>query len=383
MKRRNGLRRPSGFTLIELLVVIAIIAILIALLLPAVQKVREAAQSSQCRNNLKQLALACHNYHDVHQRFPPGGNYNPPDALAALGGNEGGYRAGRGSWLFLILPYTEQEGSYNPVAFYLSLPWMPEASASNPPPNWYSWPEPQKWAVRNGAGLYDVISGWCADKGTPHLIKATRFPLLRCPSDPYKGPAGEEATVCNYVGNSGPNCIPFDDGCPDVSFTANCSNAAWGFSYVDADRTTDSSKVRGLFNWGGARIRLADVPDGTSNTLLIGETLPGENSRAQEMLGDDQGGWVGAKTFVNQGWTIIPINHFTPYVDPGGDPCVNGFQNASNYQVSTGFKSRHPGGANFALCDGSVRFLSQFINMQTYQYLGARNDGRVFPTTDY
>jgi prepilin-type N-terminal cleavage/methylation domain-containing protein/prepilin-type processing-associated H-X9-DG protein len=372
--RRSQAGKPDlrpGFTLIELLVVIAIIGVLMALLLPAVQKVREAAARVKCANNLKQLALGCAMYHNNFEVFPPGGNYNPPDALLTLGGNEGGYRAGRGSWLFLILPYIEQSNSYNPISFYLAIALLPNAG-----PQWYSYPEPEKWARRSGAGLYDVITGWCLDKNVPHLIDTGHFPLFRCPSDPYTA-AGLEPVICNYVGNTGPDCNY--ETCPNANFTANCTNAAWGFSFLDGDRSTDPSKVRGIFNWGGARIRLSDVTDGASNTLLIGETLPGENARAQEML--DQGGWVGAKSHVNQGWTIIPINHFTP--NPSTDACdVNAFVNLWNYGVSTGFKSRHTGGVNFALADGSVRFISQYINMQTYQYLGDRNDGRVSPTSD-
>jgi prepilin-type N-terminal cleavage/methylation domain-containing protein/prepilin-type processing-associated H-X9-DG protein len=372
MNRKSHCGRQVGFTLIELLVVIAIIGVLIALLLPAVQKVREAANRMKCSNHLKQLALGCVMYHTDHDRFPPGGNHNPPDALLALGGNEGSYRAGRGSWIFLILPYIEQNNSYDPISFYLAVPWHENAGSS-----WYSYPEPERWARRSGAGLYDVITDWCVDRGRPHLINAGSFPIFRCPSDSYTA-ARMEPLICNYVGNSGPNCN--NETCPNANFTANCTNASWGFSYLNGDRTTDAGKVRGIFNWGGARIRIGDIPDGTSNTLLIGETLPGENARAQEML--PQGGWVGSKTHVNQGWTIIPINHFTP--NPSTEPCdATAFQNIWNYGVSTGFKSRHTGGVNFALCDGSVRFISQYIDMQTYQYLGARNDGRVLPTSDY
>src|SRR6202045_2083790 len=96
----------KAFTLIELLVVIAIIGVLIALLLPAVQKVREAANRMKCTNNLKQLALASHGYQDAYRQFPPGGYWNPPDRANAI-------RADRGSWLFLILPYIEQDTVYN------------------------------------------------------------------------------------------------------------------------------------------------------------------------------------------------------------------------------------------------------------------------------
>ena len=134
-----------------------------------------------------------------------------------------------------------------------------------------------------------------------------------------------------------------------------------------------------MFNWGGAVIKIASVKDGTSNTLFIGETLPGENARVNEMI--DQQGWVDAKSWVNLGYTSIPINTFTPDQNYGSDACTvgNPFRNAGNYAVSQGFKSQHSGGANFAMVDGSVRFVSQYINMETYVYLSGRNDGRVIP----
>jgi prepilin-type processing-associated H-X9-DG protein len=131
-----------------------------------------------------------------------------------------------------------------------------------------------------------------------------------------------------------------------------------------------------MFNWGGVTLKIADITDGTTNQLLVGEILMGESARVNEML--SQQGWVDAKSWVNLGYTNIPINHFTP--ETSTCTAANAFRNANNYAVSLGYKSRHAGGVNFAFCDGSVRFLSQFISQETYTYLSWRNDGRVVPT---
>jgi len=381
-------RPPSrpAFTLIELLVVIAIIAILIGMLLPAVQKVREAAARSKCANNLHQLAVACHNYESSYGFYPRGGNYNPfgaidsasPDFAVATAAGNPTYRASRGSWLFLVLPYIEQTALWDPMIFYLSMPIAPQQA------NWNTLPPPDKWAARPGASVHDVASGIAANNGQPNPFHQTIVPILRCPSDGWRpdpsiyGTSWSsqelQALSCHYVGVYGPHC-PFEN-CPGFNFTANCSNAAWGLNGSDPERSTDAGRVYGMFNWGGILLKVADVTDGTSNTLFIGETLPGENARVDEMLA--QQGWIDAKSWVNLGYTNIPINYFTPFHDPNANPCGGDpFHNADNYAVSQGYKSRHTGGVNFAMVDGSVRFVSQYINMEPYVDRSRRNDGQT------
>jgi prepilin-type processing-associated H-X9-DG protein len=228
--------------------------------------------------------------------------------------------------------------------------------------------------------MHDIASGMAALTGLPNPFRTNPIKGFRCPSDNYAAPSGLQGLVCNYVGVYGPSC-PFENCGAQFTFRGNCTNAAWGLSGVGDERTaTDSSRVLGMFNWGGVILRIADVTDGTTNTLLVGEILMGESARVNEML--SQQGWVDAKSWVNLGYTNIPINHFTPQ-DPGRTSCSgtsNPMLSSGNYAVSLGFKSRHPGGVNFAFCDGSVRFISQFINQETYTYLSSRADGRVVPT---
>jgi prepilin-type N-terminal cleavage/methylation domain-containing protein/prepilin-type processing-associated H-X9-DG protein len=323
-------RRRHGFTLIELLVVIAIIAVLIGLLLPAVQKVKEAANRATCANNLKQLALACHNYHDVHGYLPPGGRFHPP----------GDPRYSHGGWTVYILPFMEQENLFRQIP-NLGMPY--------------------KDAIREA-----IAAG----------ILPAKLPYLRCPSDPDV----PELPVTNYTGNQGPQCWrgmcgaandPHQKFCngtsDDLPRPLNPRTYPGYTASANLGRTLDGSQVRGMFGTWGPRLSLKSATDGTSSTLLLGEMLPGENQ-----MRDNHWASTGPRRAVT---TIIPINYHTDYL--GADGCTAApLRYYANANVADGFRSWHSGGANFALADGSVRFLSQTIDHQTFQYLGCRNDGQ-------
>jgi len=336
---------PKGFTLVELLVVIAIIGILIALLLPAVQAAREAARRGQCLNNLKQLALGCLNFESTKGAFPRG---NAVSGTFPDGDNT--------SWMFQALAYTEQSSLYQQV----------------------------------------VATGSLANAVSQGVLPA-RTPLARCPSDGWQL---TDARLHNYVGCTGPQCNNPPGGC-DSPFQLHCNgqvgsgvdappalvppthvgygpSASWG-------NTDDPSLVRGMFSRGGAKIRVCDVTDGTSNTLLLGEILVEfcEFQRYNSTTGQDPG-WAGGNS-VAQGQTIQPINWRIDSVPVSTSPpnpwscsACTGDPNHClwNWSVTWGFKSRHPGGVNFVLVDGSVRFVSETINHETYQYLGCRHDGQ-------
>jgi prepilin-type N-terminal cleavage/methylation domain-containing protein len=315
--RRLVRRLREGFTLIELLVVIAIIAILIALLVPAVQKVREAAARTQCTNNLKQLALAVHAYHDTYKVIPQ--NY---------GGRQGWGAGGASwSWIAMILPYIEQGTLYN--AANLSQ-MLAAPSAADPRLNQY----------QNGAG-------------TGVLAINTPIPLLRCPSDPDAGTlswtdradlGGTAVAVSNYKGVSGQNWgwgNALWNPIPGVgSNNGNLNGLEAGDGILFRSNGPGAGGVQKKFT-------LLSVTDGTSNTFMIGEAQP------KYCL------WTGAWAYANNvtgDCGIFPNNQIT-----------GGWTNAGDWPNCYNFNSPHPNGLQFALCDASVHFIPNNVSIQTYR----------------
>jgi prepilin-type processing-associated H-X9-DG protein len=248
--------------------------------------------------------------------------------------------------------------------------------------------------------LYDKVVGAGSLNNAKNAgILPARPPMGRCPSDNFDV---KVPNWTNFIGSSGPTCNNPPAGCP-APFQLHCNGTTVttagippaldppthpgyepSHSYGDTNITKNT---RGMFARGGPLIRLADVTDGTSNTLFIGETLP-EQCEFMRSTGIVGGlGWAGGNQ-IAQGQTIQPINwkidRINPFpgfvscgcnasTNPSGDParCI------MNWAVTWGFKSNHPNGANFALVDGSVHFISQNINMRTYQHLGCRDDGQA------
>jgi len=337
-----------GFTLVELLVVIAIIGILVALLLPAVQSARESARRTQCINHLRQFALGVHNFHDVRLHVPKG-NYSAPEDIFPEGGGV--------SWLFVALGFIEQGNLHAQV----------------------------------------VNAGSLANAQTQGLLPA-KIAIIHCPSDAFDPP---NPFLCNYVGSTGPTCNNPPAGCP-APFQVHCNGQIGGGNIPTAlmplthpgyepsftwGSTSVTTETRGLFSRGGAIIRFNDVIDGLSNSLLMGETLP-EFCEFMRYPISPMVGWAGGN-FVAQGQTIQPINwkidrmrpSATAFSSCGCDPSTNPSGDKArcimNWAVTWGFKSNHPGGAHFALVDGSQRFLAENIDHRLYQYLGCRDDGQA------
>lgn len=336
---REKVRSRFGFTLVELLVVIAIIGILVGLLLPAVQAAREAARRMQCSNNLKQLGLALHTYTDAFKRFPSSGSYCVPwlPCAGAAGHNNNGFPWVGGLWrkgsgLVRIMPFIEQGNFFNQINF------------SGDVEAWFDTVQPATPATQ--------FSGI-----RPRTIQ---IPTYQCPSDP---PARTDVGISNYGFSMGSQAMPAQStGC--ALYTGHLNGPA------GHGNTSDSSQISGAFARFHWAARLSDLADGTSNTIVMGEIRPNCHDHHNQQWSNGNQPWTS---------TIPPINYNTcrgEGLGNNGTPAIN--CNSWNvWQTSGGFKSKHTGGAQFVLGDGSVHFLSQNIDHVNYQRLGARNDGQV------
>jgi prepilin-type N-terminal cleavage/methylation domain-containing protein/prepilin-type processing-associated H-X9-DG protein len=380
-----------GFTLIELLVVIAIIAVLIGLLLPAVQAAREAARRAQCVNNLKQIGLAFANYENANGIFPLGAVVNVAGPANSGWGDE--VNANGVSWVALVLPYIEQNPVFNSINFNTFV----------------------SGGANSGYGALAFATAWY-----------TKLNVLQCPSDgdqngfrpngsgngngqdaaigppPPPGGGTPMFPVSNYGVSFGDNyCI--GGLCQGVTFPTETPYTlplstpypppfgvrigwpGWQGTYADLNAnlppTGAPGALRGMFDVNDSQTcKISDITDGTSNTIAAGEALPAQRA--------DNNVWL----WNNGGYgTTVPINYPSPqscalpgngWGGSGSAGCSTNWASRCAY-TNTGFKSHHPGGANFVFADGSVHFLKQTIWMPAYCALGSKAGGEVLSADQY
>jgi prepilin-type N-terminal cleavage/methylation domain-containing protein/prepilin-type processing-associated H-X9-DG protein len=352
---RIGLRR-AGFTLVELLVVIAIIGILIALLLPAVQQAREAARRSACANNLKQWGIAMHTYVDIYKRFPTGPVPWGPSYTERWNSVQPGLwqqqqdkNPGLG-WIGRLLPQVDTAGLYEQIWFSSINPITGMDEPMNP--NYQQW-----------AGHQTGSDG--------RQLRLIKIPLAYCPSAPNFEEAdwsrSDYATSSGnaYIGdpNAGGNCQVYNK----FYKTGTSTWGSWPNGGTQAYET--SGAFAGMWGYSASP---SDIIDGLSQTICVGEMI-------NQCIGVRHLPWHPNHASGAQA-TTSPMNIFATCLNKtAGDPEIGPYTDCigawTDYRgVIHGFRSRHPGGCNFLMCDGSVPFIRQTIDEHTYRALGGKDD---------
>ncbi len=348
-------RGNRGFTLVELLVVIAIIGILVALLLPAVQAAREAARRMSCSNNLKQIALAIHNYHDVHQAFPPirggqlvnGGTQPFGSTVTSYPGCPGWFNSTAWSWRVLILPFVEQQPMFDKINLNV---------------------------IRDTA-CYSNAPAWTPGTKDPNT---ELIPGYQCPSEawPINGANGPT----NYAGIWGSNANAFDG---------------------------NTSRL-GVFGMGSqvSTIRMANLTDGTANTAMVGEVYRGTpywRTTGGSHTGQRCDRWIVETGFCGADTSYPPNTYKLSQAACAARPPLSGVDNSNNSvnpadcpirnccpdivdwvdnhnNGNSGrrpISSLHPGGAQAGYADGSVKFVPETVDVQLWRGTGTRAGGET------
>lgn len=316
------LKSLKGFTLIELLVVIAIIAVLIALLLPAVQQAREAARRSQCKNNLKQIGLALHNYQDVNLRFPSAFGNQSVSLVPTT--HE---RWGHSQWVAL-LPYIDQAPMYN---------------------SWNFLADDEGWA------------------GNQNISRNATIPNYVCPSSVLPAYSPNGFKTAHYYGIQG--AVPFGTFTDTTGLSDNTAN--WGYN-----------SSRGMICWGGKKI--SECVDGTSNTMIEGEmsdfVFDATGKVSQDRRPSRNWSWSMGGLSGWMDWAPATCTTTIRYAPNSPVLGQNGlvwpaWDDASG--SNTPLTSPHTGGVHALMVDGAVRFISNNINMLTLTVLAVRDDRQV------
>jgi prepilin-type N-terminal cleavage/methylation domain-containing protein/prepilin-type processing-associated H-X9-DG protein len=357
---QSARRVSGGFTLIELLVVIAVIGILIGLLMPAVQAAREAARRSQCTNNMKQIALGALNFEGVYRQFPPGINVSQNSTDPNPGYNNPPPFAGPYvGCLAYLLPYVEQGNVYQNIPLTLFDPNTTQGAWA------YSY-GPFDFNDPNVPAQYQNGTG----RGYPKALN-TRIETFMCPSDSPGGGYLVLDAYGFYEGSPG-YFVDWVYNFPSYGAELGRSNyvgVAGGYGDVSLNDPSPAHQAwapfKGIY-YENSQTKVADITDGTSNTMAFGESLGLLHTNGYR---EAEISWMGAGAMGTK-WSLSPL------YGPTGDGGPNAPTSQNDYTFWQ-FQSLHPGVVNFAFADGSIHAISKTSDFYVYVYLSGMADGRV------